>query len=246
MMQSLRQMALCAAVLGFLWLGRGALVPVGAQIAGSLAIAGVLFALLRLMLPGMAGAVRAVALVLPFATLLSLAEIRSAPALWPIALALFGLALVLDLPRRPPCPETVFALGPLLCLALLAGNAALPEPWPGLQRSPVHVALWGLVLGGGALALHGALHGALPERALVVLRHLVGSLPLIGFIGTIMGIMAAMRHLPAIFDSASMDQDALRGLLDGLALAFETTLIGAIGAVVIGGYLALRGLDDAG
>ena len=76
---------------------------------------------------------------------------------------------------------------------------------------------------------------------------IAGLLPLLGFLGTIVGIMAALRSLPALFDDAGApDQAALNGLLSGLAGAFETTMIGLSAAVVAGIALTLLDTRDAG
>ena len=65
-------------------------------------------------------------------------------------------------------------------------------------------------------------------------RTLIGFLPLLGFLGTVLGIMQALGALPAGLDANGATADAalaggLQESLAGIAVAFETTLLGLLG-----------------
>ncbi|MEM6677603.1 MAG: MotA/TolQ/ExbB proton channel family protein [Pseudomonadota bacterium] len=73
------------------------------------------------------------------------------------------------------------------------------------------------------------------------LRNLIASLPLIGFAGTVLGIMAALAALPDVLGAIGVDGGvaaALSGTLGGLATAFQTTLLGLIGSLTASLLLA--------
>lgn len=86
--------------------------------------------------------------------------------------------------------------------------------------------------GGAALAAaFAAFHGA--SRRFV--RGLLPFLPLLGFFGTVVGLATAMAALPGE-GGGRID---LSGSLAGLALKFETTLLGILASMVAGLLLAL-------
>ena len=58
-------------------------------------------------------------------------------------------------------------------------------------------------------------------------------LPLLGFAGTVSGIMLALGALPDIFAADTVATEPLQDLLGGLATAFETTLLGLAATLVI-------------
>lgn len=63
--------------------------------------------------------------------------------------------------------------------------------------------------------------------------------PMLGFIGTVFGLSAAIRDLP----SAIEDSARLGAVLDSLYIAFDTTLLGLFGAVLC--LMATRLLEDS-
>ncbi len=67
-------------------------------------------------------------------------------------------------------------------------------------------------------------------------RVMIGFLPLLGFLGTVLGIMKALRGLPHLFSNeASQITDisqALSGSLSNVSLAFETTMLGIIASMI--------------
>lgn len=63
--------------------------------------------------------------------------------------------------------------------------------------------------------------------------------PMLGFIGTVFGLSAAIRDLPAAIE----DSARLGMVLDSLYIAFDTTLLGLFGAVLC--LMATRLLEDS-
>jgi biopolymer transport protein ExbB/TolQ len=82
---------------------------------------------------------------------------------------------------------------------------------------------------------------ALSRAARRYIRALIVSLPLIGFTGTVIGIMASLEGLPALLESVGAQgglSAALSGTLGGLATAFQTTLLGLLASLVASLLLA--------
>lgn len=168
--------------------------------------------------------------------------------LWPLGLAGLsaGLAILSLAAERgqDPVPLACLPLGAALaCVALVL--LAQPGAPVGALRlataTPVHLALALVacaILAGLAVA---AARQALAPRGRDFLRALIGLLPLLGFTGTVLGIMAALAALPEVLGGPDADPGgaALAALLEGLAGAFETTLIGLVAAAASGFLLAL-------
>lgn len=80
-------------------------------------------------------------------------------------------------------------------------------------------------------------------------RSMISFLPVLGFVGTVLGIMTALGALPEQLsgdisalsqntgDSAAL-ADGLQNSLSGIAIAFETTLLGLVGSLVASFVLA--------
>lgn len=171
------------------------------------------------------------------------ASVRSAGAL-----ALYALA------------TTLAVLSLLFFVATLLGRQASIE-W--LISTPVHVAIivlfcatcvllaqsWSDHLravsragAAGAGAAEAAMRRAAAQRRL--LRTLIGLLPVLGFLGTVVGIMQALANLPAALAAQPATQDAgLSESLRGIATAFETTLLGLVGSIAA--TLALASVERA-
>ncbi|RVU11982.1 MotA/TolQ/ExbB proton channel family protein [Methylobacterium oryzihabitans] len=127
--------------------------------------------------------------------------------------------------------------------ALAAFQAAAPGPDPAARAREVcgrYGRTWTEMLltrtstsGGGAAA-----------EAFEAFRHasrrfvygLVALLPLLGFLGTVVGLAAAMAALP--LDGAAEGRVDLTGSLAGLALKFQTTLLGLVASLVASLLLA--------
>ncbi len=77
---------------------------------------------------------------------------------------------------------------------------------------------------------------AIVESSYTIVRGLVWSVPVLGFIGTVIGLSVAIGEFGSVL-SQSDNVDALRPALQrvtgGLAVAFETTLQGLLGALII-------------
>jgi hypothetical protein len=158
----------------------------------------------------------------------------AALAHWPVVLLLLAAALIGGRPGHPVGPMGAVLAGAALfsCAVALLHQAFVPEALRVmLLRGAVHQAI--IAMGCICLVLT-LLPLAVPvaPRIAGLRGTLVGLLPLLGFFGTVAGLMEAVAALPLIFAGASPDPILLRGLLDGLALAFETTLLG-IGAAIL-------------
>ncbi|WP_375453300.1 MotA/TolQ/ExbB proton channel family protein [uncultured Methylobacterium sp.] len=74
-------------------------------------------------------------------------------------------------------------------------------------------------------------------------RGLITLLPLLGFLGTVVGLATAMASLP--LDGAAGGRIDLTGSLAGLALKFETTLLGLLGSMAASLFLSLIEKSEA-
>jgi hypothetical protein len=157
--------------------------------------------------------------------------VRSAGALALYALAgtiallslLFFAATIL---RRPASLEWLISTPVHVAILMLfcAICILLAQSWLDHLRSGSPGA--GDATGDGAAA---ALRAAAQRR---LLRTLIGLLPVLGFLGTVLGIMQALASLPVALTDQPAAQDAgLAESLRGIATAFETTLLGLVGSV---------------
>lgn len=74
------------------------------------------------------------------------------------------------------------------------------------------------------------------ESSYLVLGGLVWAIPVLGFIGTVLGLSQAVGGFGSVLKTAgelSQIQAALQGVTGGLATAFETTLVALVAALVI-------------
>jgi hypothetical protein len=69
-------------------------------------------------------------------------------------------------------------------------------------------------------------------------RNLIPLLPLLGFLGTVVGLAIAMAELPRGLGSSQQGFDVSASLA-GLAVKFETTLLGILASMVAGGLVAV-------
>lgn len=165
----------------------------------------------------------------------------------PFATASLAAGLVL-VPPRSARPLPALALFPFgAALAALVGTLAVAFA-PGLAAlglsSPYHVLIL-LTFCAVLVALSDAATSGLPPARDRLLRALIGLLPLLGFLGTIAGLIDAMANLPALFDDGGATSDALPLVLRGLSTAFETTLVGLVGAALAGFLLMLLNEREA-
>lgn len=156
-------------------------------------------------------------------------------SLWPLLLSLFAAWLALTLlpgmSTRICLARAGFSLALTLTLAEVLGVGVFADRW--VLESPVHLLITftaTLVLAAeGRIAVLGPL--AADEARMV--SGMTQLLPLLGFAGTVWGIMVALGALPDVFASEVPSSDALQKLLGGLGTAFETTLLGLGFAVAI-------------
>lgn len=77
---------------------------------------------------------------------------------------------------------------------------------------------------------------AISESSYTIVRGLVWSVPVLGFIGTVIGLSVAIGEFGSVLsqsDSVDALRPALQRVTGGLAVAFETTLQGLVGALTI-------------
>jgi biopolymer transport protein ExbB/TolQ len=74
------------------------------------------------------------------------------------------------------------------------------------------------------------------DSSYTVLRGFIWAIPVLGFIGTVLGLSLAMSSFGDVLEKAGqMDElrDALKEVVAGLAVAFETTLQGLVAALTV-------------
>ena len=173
------------------------------------------------------------ALLLTLANAESLVMAAGNYRLWPLILSLF--AALLTLSAMPGSgSRAAFARGGLvlavgLTLAELAGADPLADRW--VLQTVVHLAIAFTACLVLAAQVQAAIMGPPAPDEARLLTGMAQLLPLLGFAGTVWGIMIALEALPAIFATEAPSTDALQTLLGGLGTAFETTLLGLAAAV---------------
>lgn len=75
------------------------------------------------------------------------------------------------------------------------------------------------------------------DSSFTVVRALIWTIPILGFIGTVIGLSRAIGNFTAVLAEAGMDAASIKSKLgpvvNGLATAFETTLVALLAAVAI-------------
>ncbi|MEO9530047.1 MotA/TolQ/ExbB proton channel family protein [Roseibium sp.] len=143
-----------------------------------------------------------------------------------------------------------FAFGLAMTFAFFAGlrtvyGPAHGEALTGAARavfggSAIHYLIFIFFFITIAYTIHAAVglhapnpHGG-PRRRFI--KILIGTLPLLGFLGTVLGIMDALGGLPGLFlgdrTTASDLSSELAASLSGISLAFETTMLGLVTSLV--------------
>ncbi|WP_407048049.1 hypothetical protein [Methyloraptor flagellatus] len=82
-----------------------------------------------------------------------------------------------------------------------------------------------------------AAHQQFREASRLFIRRSLTLLPLLGFLGTVVGLSAAVADLP--FGTGGVQSGDLGASLRGLAVKFETTFLGLVGSAVLGAVLSL-------
>ena len=151
--------------------------------------------------------------------------------IWPFVVAGVAAALALIPKRAAQLPTmALFPFGAVLALSLHAGMLLIA---PGMARllgsTPYHFVI-ALAFATTLVALADAAATSLPPARERLIRALSAMMPLLGFLGTIAGLIGALGGLPGLFSGAGQEAGALSRVIDGLSTAFETTLLGLIGA----------------
>lgn len=206
--------------------------------------AGIIAAVILLMLDGEAQGLRGLAGILlglcPVAALLIIlagAEdlISISAGLWPLTLSLFAaglaLSLITGMATRLSFARAGLVLGLGLMLANVFGGEALADRW--VLQSPVHLLITFAACLVFAAQARRATLGPLDSDETRLTEGMAQLLPLLGFAGTVWGIMVALGALPEVFATNPPSTEALQDLLGGLGTAFETTLLGLAAAVIV-------------
>ena len=151
---------------------------------------------------------------------------------WPVIAMALSCALAFGPPEARP--HTAWLTGLMLwtVIALMAG-VFHPPALALMIKGPVHMSIGIVAMAALMMVLIAAADGAVHGVSERFANTLSGLLPVLGFTGTVLGIMRALRDMPALFDGDTADPAQLAQVLSGLALAFETTLLGLVGAVVV-------------
>ena len=86
------------------------------------------------------------------------------------------------------------------------------------------------------------------DRGLAPLRYVVWVLPLLGFIGTVVGISESIAGLGSVIasDGGGQATEGLMTVLDGLRFAFDTTLLGLATVIPVMAFLTiLERIEDS-
>lgn len=86
------------------------------------------------------------------------------------------------------------------------------------------------------LRSQGEQEESMMETSYAVVRGFIWAIPVLGFIGTVLGLSEAIGGFGAVLEQAddmSQIADSLRGVTSGLSTAFETTLVALVAALVI-------------
>lgn len=70
-------------------------------------------------------------------------------------------------------------------------------------------------------------------------------LPLLGFVGTVLGVSRAIRNLELVNPGTDAMETGMPAVLDGLYVAFDTTLIGLLATIPITGLSMIAALRQA-
>ncbi len=74
------------------------------------------------------------------------------------------------------------------------------------------------------------------QTSYALVQGFVWAIPVLGFIGTVQGLSAAIGSFGSVLTQSSeltQMKDALRGVTAGLSVAFETTLVGLVAALIV-------------
>lgn len=153
-----------------------------------------------------------------------------------VAVIAAGLSFLPE-PQPDAAPNVVQRLAATVMGQVIAavGVAALiygmAETWAlnGELRRGQSPAGWAAhAFGRAGASLDGPAIQAAMSRRSVPLSYAAWSLPLFGFIGTVLGLSEAIGGLGGVFDGTSDREEALTAVLSDLRFAFDTTLAGLV------------------
>ena len=157
--------------------------------------------------------------------------------------ALQAIGVIIDRSRLgfldSPSRAAASGLAPLL--ALLSGRSARPDACFGNWEDPIDDDPY--TLG----ERYGLQRRGYVDRGLAPLRYVVWVLPLLGFIGTVVGISDSIAGLGSVIasDGGGQATEGLMTVLDGLRFAFDTTLLGLATVIPVMAFLTiLERLED--
>ena len=181
--------------------------------------------------------------------------------LYAVLLPLMGVLPSFRAPRSAPIARALDAVGPAGAPDLAA---VLTEAYPNKRPNRwfrTRFALLDRVLAGGAS--QSDLQGANDRQTAYVeattahaLRPIVYAewcLPILGFIGTVWGVTAAVEGLRLAVDALYKQRELTQDVVDrfgegfeGLILAFDTTLFGLVGLLIVGtmAYFLRKAADE--
>ena len=131
-------------------------------------------------------------------------------------------------------------LAPLL--ALLSGRSTRPDTGSGDRMAAIDDDPY--TVG----ERYGLQRRRYVDRGLAPLRYVAWVLPLLGFIGTVVGISDSIAGLGSVIasDGGGQATDGLMTVLDGLRFAFDTTLLGLATVIPVMAFLTiLERVEDA-
>ena len=176
-----------------------------------------------------------IALLVTLALADDLADVADRLRLAPLVLSLFAAVLALSLmpgmATRVGFARAGFVLALGLTLAMPLGLGEFADRW--VLQSSVHLMIVFTACLVFAAQARVALLGPPDRDEARLTAGMAQLLPLLGFAGTVWGIMVALGALPAIFATAVPSSASLQTLLGGLGTAFETTLLGLAAAVIV-------------
>ena len=139
--------------------------------------------------------------------------------------------------------ETGFVISRSTVKRVLDGiNDSVDEPRNFLLFNRIVIALSNLRNLGqvgdvdGILRSQAAHDEAAIDNSYALLQGFVWAIPVLGFIGTVLGLSAAIGQFSGVLGSAndvSQISSALKGVTAGLATAFDTTLVALVAALII-------------
>ena len=125
--------------------------------------------------------------------------------------------------------------GPASLLALLSGRIARPDTNSGDREAAIDDDPY--TVG----ERYGLQRRRYVDRGLAPLRYVAWVLPLLGFIGTVVGISDSIAGLGSVIasDGGGQATEGLMTVLDGLRFAFDTTLLGLATVIPVMAFLTI-------